>query len=663
MFPLTRVVLLTMFCSLSFLLPSVFAQDEPLPLKNGGEILVLDAKDQSVHLGSCPLKHTDVRATIMGSIVRTTVKQTFENTFDRPIEAQYIFPLPDKSAVDEMKMIIGNRYIVGEIHERQEALEIYEEAKAEGKTASLLNQERPNCFTQRIANIAPGEAIQIEISFLESTTMDEGVYQWTFPMTVGPRYCHDQESAEASAPPTTLPERRAGHTISLTVEILGSAKVYDIQSTLHEVETIYTDYSSARVTLANQEEIPNRDFILKFRSGGNKVGEGLFVYENKQGSYFSLLVQPPERTAPSEILPREVIFVIDASGSMHGEPLDTAKRTMAKCIETLGPDDTFNLLATQACFNAPVSLTESNLNAALQFLNSLEAGGGTEMMPAVTAALGGNHDPSRLRLVCFMTDGYIGYEYELLSEIQKNVENSRVFSFGIGNGVNRYLLDQMAQLGRGDVSYVTLGSDAQAQADRFLMRIHAPILTDISLDWGKLPVADVTPEHVADLFSESPIMVFGRLEADIDELKGKTLSITGKTASGEYHREIPITAAKSDQDLSFIPKLWARSRINDLMLKDLEAAQYRRTPDEIRQQIIDVSVKHRVLSDYTAFVAVEKQIKVDPETSLEVLVPVETLQGATATATNDWAYILSGFLLCLAGAFLFLIRGKFLVKV
>ena len=664
MFCSVRLFLFMLFCSACLLPSPALAGEGPSAPEIGGDLLVFDMENTSMHLGSCPLKHTDVHATILGQVVRTTVRQTFENTFDRPIEAKYIFPLPVGSAVDDMTMSVGDRRIVGEIHERVAARKIYEDAKSEGRTASLLNQERPNCFTQRIANIAPGEEIQIEIRFLESIKMTEGEYEWSFPMVVGPRYVPTLDGAvdaQEILPPTVPPDVRAGHAISLTVDILGAARVTDISSELHDIDVVYTESKSARVVLAKDGEIPNRDFILRYRCGGPNVEEGLFTYTDESGSYFTLLVQPPTRATPEDILPREVIFVIDSSGSMLGKPLDMAKATMKKCIATLGPGDTFNLLAfaseTQACFDEAVPSTPQNLRAARAFLDSLQSHGGTEMMPAVHNALGGEHDPNRLRVVCFMTDGYIGYEYELLSAICENVATSRVFSFGIGSCVNRFLLDQMARIGRGDVAYVTLDGDAQAEADRFLMRIHAPILTDIAIDWGGLAVADVSPAHIADVFTDSPIMVHGRLDGSIGDAK---ITVSGHTAEGAYRRRIAATPQATGEDFSFIRKLWARSRIWDLQLSDLKAAQHRSLPEGIRDQIVALSIAHRVLSEETAFVAVEKRVRVAPGTSLEVLVPVELPQGMAATATNDWALLAGGAISLLAAfALLFLRRRRY----
>lgn len=666
MFPLSRIVVLAMLCFVSLLLSPVAAQDELSP-EIGGEMLVFDMANNAAHLGSCPLKHTDVRSVIFGHIVRTTVRQTFENTFDQPIEAKYVFPLPEDSAVDEMTMMVGDRRIVGEIHEKSQARRIYEEAKSSGYTTSLLNQQRPNCFTQRIANIAPGEQIIIEISFLETLQLCDGVYEWSFPMVVGERYVSDPTAtdtpqvldAEEILPPVTTPEVRAGHTISLSVDILGSAPITDVESLLHKVGIVYTDENSVRVSLAHRDEVPNRDFILRYRSAGADIEEGLFLYQDEHGSYFTLLMQPPARVDPKTVMPREVIFVIDSSGSMNGAPLDTARRTMKKCIETLGPDDTFDLLAfasnTQSCFERPVPNTPENLQTAMAFLDALGGHGGTEMMPAVQRALGGEHDPERLRIVCFMTDGYIGYEYQLLSEIRENVDTARVFSFGIGNGVNRFLLDQMAQVGRGDVSYITLNGDAQAEADRFLMRIHAPVLTDIAIDWGGLPVTDVTPRQVPDLFSESPILVHGRIDGGARDADESAIRITGNTAEGTYEQELVATPKTIGDELAFIPKLWARSHIADLQLTDLQACQTYNLPDDIRTQIVETSVKHRVLSEYTAFVAVEKVVKVDPTTNLEVLVPVEKTQGLAKTATQDWAALVAGLLLLIAGIALLIV--------
>jgi len=609
-------------------------------------------------LGSCPLKHTEVAVDISGFLARVTLTQQFENPFKEPIEAVYTFPMSDRAAVDAMTMKVGDRVIKGIIKRREEAQRIYQAARDAGKTASLLDQERPNIFTQSVANIMPGDRIEITISYVEYLKYEEGEYEFSFPMVVGPRYipgnaaavtpsAANQEigvpgggwarptdqvpDANRITPPVTPEGTRAGHDIALSVNVDAGLPIQDIQSVLHEVDTERPSGNRAIVRLKNKSEIPNRDFVLKYRVAGGKIGDAVLTHAGAKGGFFTLILQPPKRVAPEAITPKEMIFVIDCSGSMSGFPIEKAKKSMRLCIEQMNPNDTFNLVSfaggTGYCFNSPVPNTAENRRRALEYLGALQGGGGTEMMTAIRAALGNQNDRERLRIVCFMTDGFIGNDMEILDAIQKNAKTARVFSFGIGNGVNRFLLEGMGRVGRGAAEIVTLESDGDAAAKRFHERIHSPILTDISVDFGGVNVSEVypDPEAIPDLFSAQPLVLKGRYTQGGQG----TVTVRGNTAAGPFERKIDVNFPADAADHDVLAPLWARARIDWLMDQDWLGTQKGKPDPKIKEAVTQLGLDFGLMTQYTSFVAVEEKVVNEAGKPKTVQVPVEMTDGVS----------------------------------
>src|SRR5437763_1428308 len=470
-----------------------------------GSLQVLDSTGKPK--GECPLKHTDVKVNISGFLARATVTQEFQNPFKENIEAVYTFPLPQNAAVDDMTMLVGDRTVRGKILRREEAEAVYEAAKNNGQTASLLNQERPNIFTQSVANILPGEQIKITISYVETLKYEDGSYEFVFPMVVGPRYIPGNETGaqtnangDGFAPntdqvpdasrltPRPVPEgMRAGHDVSIDLTLDAGVPIDGLSSKAQEVDVERPDDHRAHVRLKDQATIPNQDFIFRYDVAGKKIADALLTHSSAPGGYFTLILQPPERVTAEDVTPKELVFVLDTSGSMQGFPIEKAKETMKLALDNLYPSDTFNFITfsgdTHVLFPQPVPATKENLRKAQAFLQSRSGAGGTEMMKAIKAALDPSDDQSHVRIVCFMTDGYVGNDMEIISEVQKH-PNARVFSFGIGSSVNRFLLDKMAEQGRGEVEYVTLEDDGSAAARHLHERIRNPLLTDISIDWN-----------------------------------------------------------------------------------------------------------------------------------------------------------------------------------
>lgn len=593
---------------------------------------------------ACPLKHTSVTADIPGCCARVKVTQEFVNPTGDKIEAVYVFPLPDNAAVDWMEMQVGGHTIRGEIKEREEAKRIYEQAKDKGHVAAILDQERPNIFTQSVANIMPGEKVTVMISYLQVLDYEAGYYEFVFPMVVGPRYMPGDPTGRSGSgmapdtdqvpdgsrisPPITPKGIRAGHDISIEVKIDSGTPIADIESKQHQINVKRSGKTGAVVTLRQNSTIPNKDFILRYSAGGKQIQTGLLAHTRAEGDgFFTLIVEPPPVPQTSMIIPKEMIFVIDASGSMMGEPVEKAKETMALCIRQMNPYDTFQLMSfsndVTKCFDKPQPNTPDNQLVGLTFLRDRMGSGGTEMMKPLMEALTPPPDPERVRIVCFMTDGYVGNDMQVLDAIKQNLGQARIFAFGVGTSVNRYLLDNMAKIGRGAVEYVTLGEPGSEAANRFSDRIGNPLLTDISIDWGNLAVSQIYPENLPDLFSAKPLIVKGRYSKPGS---GK-ITIRGRHGEDAWSRTIDVNLPASESRHAALSTLWARECIDQLMEQDLAGIQSGNPDPAIKDSIIHTALNFGLMSQYTSFVAVEEKIVTQGGKPVKIAVPVEMPEG------------------------------------
>ncbi len=579
--------------------------------------------------GACPLKHTAVKAELTGPMARVTVVQRFVNPYPEKIEAVYTFPLPHTAAVDSMTMKVGDRSIRGKIKRREEAQAIYEAARQAGHVASLLDQERPNIFTQAVANIRPGEEVLIEISYVETLQYEDGNYEFSFPMVVGPRYNprHVGDAARIS-PPVTPEGTRAGHDLSLEVSVDAGVPIQFLKSATHDIDTQRPDPRKALVRLRDKAVIPNKDFVLQYDVSGARIDDALLTHRAAKGGFFTFVLQPPDHPRVADVTPKEIVFVLDTSGSMMGFPIEKAKEAMKLAIDGLHPRDTFNLITfagdTHVLFPRPVPATPDNVARAQQFLADRRGGGGTEMMKAIRAALDPTDSQEHLRVVCFMTDGFVGNDLEIIGEVKKH-PNARVFSFGIGSSINRFLLDSMARAGRGEVEYVGLEDDGSAAAKRFHERVRSPLLTDIAIDWNGLPVSEIFPAQIPDLFSAKPVVVSGRYAAPA---KG-VIRLRGKMAGRPFQRDIAVNLPGAEPKHDVLASLWARRKVDDLMGRDWNGMQHGNPQGDLREQITQLGLAFNLMTQFTSFVAVEDKIVTEGGQPRRVEVPVEMPQGVS----------------------------------
>lgn len=592
-----------------------------------GQLTIVDKNGRPTLL--CPLKGTKVDAEIDGFGARVTIVQTFTNPSKTPIEAIYTFPLPADAAVDRMRMQVGQRIVEGEIKKREEARAIYDAAKAAGQVASLLDQERPNIFTQSVANIMPGAKVRVEISYVQLLKFEEGQFEFSYPMVVGPRFLPDSTPDPGKVTPPYVPKgTRSGATIEMNVRLQAGAPIRSLQSVLHEVKRVDQGPTVCTVSLAKKDEIPNKDFILRYGVSTDSIQDVLLTHwDPKRGGTFTLVLMPPKDPRPEQVAPKEVIFVVDQSGSQNGFPIEKSRELTLKLIDKLNPGDTFNVLGFANRVNPlwpePRPFTPQNRQEAEAFVKGLQANGGTQLLHAVQGALGIPEDRQRMRIVVFNTDGFVGNDFEILDAIQKHRGFARMFTFGIGNGVNRFLIDAMSAEGKGDSEIVTLAEAADPAVERFIRRTRNPILTGVNVEFEGVVVDDVLPGAIPDVFSEKPVIIKGRYTKP-----GRgTVLLSGKLGTEQWSKQIELTLPEQGNSGSAIATLWARAKVDDLMRQNWRAVAERRPDWNPEKEIVSIALDYGLMTQYTSFVAVEKKIVNVGGKQRTVAVPVDMTDG------------------------------------
>lgn len=628
-------------------------------LTDPGELPVL--KVASDGLKPLPLQHTDVKATVSGFTADVTVKQTYANPYDKAIEATYVFPLPENAAVYSMKMVIGDREIEAVVKERGEARRTYESARREGYSAALLEQERANVFTQSVANIEPKKTIDVVLRYVQDMTYDAGEYEFVFPMVVGPRYMPGAPLDEAPsgtgthADTTSVPDasrisppvlgkgQRSGHDISLEVLASAEGAVSSFEVPTHAVTTEKKD-GALRVRLDRKDTIPNRDFVLRYRVAGSKPKAILYASGKKEG-HFSLIVHPPALDVGALVGRRELVFVVDVSGSMHGTPLALCKAAMRDALLRMRPVDTFNVLtfagATGRAFARPRPANEAAIRDALEYVDRLRAGGGTEMLDAIAAALSPDVERGRHRYVFFLTDGYVGNEDQILSatkdfvsKIESGGQRARVFGLGTGSSVNRMLIEGLGREGKGVSVVATNREDPERAVNRFYRYIDRSVLRDVRVDYGSLRARETFPAELPDLFASHPLVVHGRWSGS---LAGPVV-VRATGANGPV--EIPVTVARAPMDDGWPIQdlLWARSKIGWLERDLGDPAE----GSAAQGQITDLGIAHHLVTRFTSFVAVDRSRKVSDGSPARVNQPVEAPEGVDAEKAGARVLTLDG---------------------
>lgn len=587
------------------LAPAAQAQESGPRLKTESPYFFVKGGDPAID--RLPLKSTKVDVRISGVIADVTVTQQYKNEGTRPIEAKYVFPGSTKAAVHGMNVRLGDRLITAQIREKQQARIAYDQAKSEGKTAALLEQHLPNVFQMNVANILPGDDVRVELRYTELLVPSDANYQFVFPTVVGPRY-NSPQSGQAQAKWVAQPVLPAGEkstgAFDIQVALASPIGLKEVRSQTHPVEVTEHGHQRSTVALARTGGMHNnRDFILDYRLAGDKVEAGVLLFRGPDENFFLAMVEPPKHIPAAAISPREYIFVVDISGSMHGFPLDTAKALLRELIGNLRPSDSFNVLLFSGSnrFLAPKSVpaTRANIEQAIATIERMGGGGSTELMPALRRVYAEPKAADLSRTVVVVTDGYVTVEREAFELVRKNLSQANVFAFGIGSSVNRHLMEGLARAGMGEPFIITQPAEAPAQAARFRKMIESPVLTSVKARFEGLDVYDVEPAQLPDVLGQRPVLVFGKWRG---EPRGQVV-VEGMGAAGPFRQALDVSGTAA-QDTSALRHLWARHRIQSL--SDQESLE---GGDAYKRRITELGLQYSLLTQYTSFLAVDHVVR------------------------------------------------------
>lgn len=555
-----------------------------------------------------PLKDTRVEISVSGVIADVKVRQIYRNEGARPINASYVFPASTRAAVYAMRMQLGNEIIVAKIKEREQAKKEFERAKEEGKSASLLEQERPNVFSMSLANIMPQEQVEIELRYTELLIPTDNVYEFVFPTVVGPRYASPGSTNSKTDRFVETPYQRQGQQpaseLHISARIAAGLPIYDVSSPSHNVFPQWQNNGAAQLQLDDSNPFQgNRDFVVRYRLAGEQIASGLLLFQGAGENFFLYMAQPPQRVAADTIPPREYIFVVDVSGSMEGFPLNTSKRLLRDLIAKLRPTDLFNvvLFAGDSTLLSPQSLpaNHQNIARAIALLEQQRGSGGTELLAAMQQAMSLPRQEGISRSLLLVTDGFVAGEQGVFDHIRNNLNRCNVFAFGIGTSVNRYLIEGVAKAGMAEPFIVTEDNEAEGVADKFREYVQSPVLTDIQVRANGFDVYDVNPAQFPDLLAQRPIILFGKWRGPI----AGTIELTGKNGQGIFTSRVDVANTQPDEANGALRYLWARSRIAEL--SDYGAYE---AEEEHAQAITELGLKYNLLTRYTSFIAVREVV-------------------------------------------------------
>jgi Ca-activated chloride channel family protein len=628
-----------------------------------------------------PLQHTDVDIDVRGLVAATTVTQRYGNDTDRAIEAVYVFPLPHEAAVYDMEIRVGDRLIKSVIKEREEAKRTYERAKASGRRAGLVEQERPNIFTMSVANIMPNDVIDVRLRYVEPLRWDDGRLRLVFPMVVGPRYIpgaplvasngaggggwapNTTQVADASriTPPVRHPESRPAHDVSLRVGLDVGVDLSEVTSPSHPVRLESRADGGRDVRLIDEAVLPNRDFVLEVRrSGVTDARSALFLSRKPGGddTHFMLVAFPPTLAPESRRPPLEMVYVIDVSGSMHGTSIHQAREALLQGLSRLRTDDRFDVVAFNDRYRsflpAPIAADSAGLEQGRRFVRGLEADGGTEMLPALEHVMAMPRTPGVQRYIVLLTDGCLGNEDEIFTALERGLGDARLFTVAIGSAPNHHLATKMAEFGRGSFTHIADVTEVSEQMGRLLDRIDSPVLSDLKLSFDGGAVEDVSPKRPPDLFLREPLVVLGRIHG---EARG-TLRVVGQTRDQAYEHEFALDPASASFHAG-ITTLWARARVGEAM-DDWRRATSDEEKGRLRAGIVADAIRYNLVTRFTSLVAVEERIanttglapqRADVATELPHGWTMEKVFGpAPATGTADLFLQTLALVLLAAGA-------------
>lgn len=596
-------------------------------------------KSDDPEIDQLPLKSTDVRVNISGVIADVVVTQVYQNTGRSPLEAIYVFPASTKASVYGMKMTIGERTIIAKIKRREQARQDYENARNAGQSASLLEQHRPNVFQMNVANILPGDVITVELKYTELLIPTDAVYEFVYPAVVGPRYIGNQADGTAgpdqwAANPYLHQGKLPKNTLDISVDLHAGLPVDDITCTTHHVDITYNGTDKAVIRLGLTEKHGgNRDFILKYRLAGKRIQTGLLLSDGDEEKFFLMMLQPPGRIKTDQILPREYVFIVDISGSMHGFPLDISKKLLKDLIGNLHSTDRFNVLlfagSSRMLSDRSLPATSQNIKKAIDLIENQRGGGGTELVPALKKALDMEGTEGFSRTIVIATDGYVTVEEDAFDLIRNHLGDANMFTFGIGSSVNRHLIEGMARAGMGEPFVITKPGEAPEKAEKFRKLIESPVLTNIRVDYGGFDVYDVEPPSIPDVLADRPVIVFGKWRG---KPKGM-IRISGVTGKHPFTHKINVKNVRPDRTNGALRYLWARHRI--AILSDYNKL---RQNDERIRTVTQLGLAYNLLTGFTSFVAVDTQVRLKNGKPVTVRQPLPLPQGVSDYAVGGKSF-------------------------
>jgi len=586
-----------------------------------------EIKTEGVLTESFPLLSTDVDSKITGPIADITIKQRYRNDGQVPIEAVYVFPGSTKAAVYAMEMKIGKRTIIANIKEKEEARQQYEQAKQLGKRTSLLEQNRPNIFTMNVANILPGEQIDLILKYTEFIVPEKGLYQFVFPTVVGPRYSNGIDTPDFvkktsyTSEGTSIPNKT-----NISVRLHSPIGISLSESPTHKVKFETLKNNTILAAVSNKEKNPgNKDFIFNFRLAANEISSGTTFYDHGDEKFFLSIIEAPQKVKAKHITPREYVFIVDVSGSMHGFPIETSKTLMKNLFKTMKPQDYFNVILfagnSQMLSPFPMQATPKNIHNAINILDQQRGGGGTELLSAVKKAMASPkpHENTSRSLV-IITDGYIHVEAACFDYIQDHLTEANFFAFGIGSSVNRHLIEGIAHVGRGESFIITEQKYAKEKANAFREYIQSPVLTNIELCFNNFAAYEYMPRYVPDLLAERPIYVFGKYKGNTDG----SITLSGTTVNGKYQKELDLSDGLIENENVALRYLWAREKLK--YMSDYESIDYN---ESRKNEITEIGLKYKLLSKYTSFIAVDEEVGTEGHQSKTVRQPLPLPHGVS----------------------------------
>jgi len=565
---------------------------------------------------SAPVLYTDVQIDITGLVARVKVKQAFRNPSQIWKEGIYVFPLPETAAVDHMRMHIGERIIEGQIKEKNRARQQYTAARKAGKKAILVEQERPNIFTTSLANIGPNEIVIVEIEYQQIIKYDLGEFSLRFPAVVAPRYTPGNKVVDGFAgsgwaqntsqvpdasritPGVRFPDKGQINPLSINIDLDSGFVLNDINSAYHEIEINQNPNNNTYIISLKENTIPaDRDFVLSWKTSPENSPQAAFFKERKNNNDYALLMIVPPINGQNGVLSREIIFVIDTSGSMAGTSILQAKSALQMAVSRLRTGDRFNIIQfnsyTSTLFSSPAYVSDLSIKQAQNYVHKLKADGGTEMSPAIVAALHNQSSDMGIRQVVFLTDGSVGNEEALFRDVKELLGESRLFTIGIGSAPNSHFMNRAAKFGRGTHTYIGNLSEVSKKMSVLFRKLESPVLSDISLVSSGNAITEVWPQKLPDLYLGEPLLISMKSSSLPEKIE-----VNGKIASAIWKTELDL---QGGQERPGVSGLWARKKIAALMQQNVNGSEKK----ALEQLIAETALEHHLVSKYTSLVAVD----------------------------------------------------------